>query len=63
VIPRISRIFELLGRGEIFDSAFKREFGEPVGRVISEIVSFMKRTESDPAERLKGTLYEEFSAT
>ena len=63
VIPRISRIFELLGRGETFDTAFKREFGEPAGQVISEIVNFMKRTEPDPAERLKGTLYEEFSAT
>jgi len=63
VIPRISRVFESLGRGESFDSAFRKQFGEAVERTIAEIVSLMKRTASAPAERLNGTLYEEFAGT
>ena len=60
VIPRMSRVFEAVGRGETYESAFERQFGEPVGRVVSEIIDFMRRTESAPARRLKGTLYEQF---
>ena len=63
VIPRISRVFERIGRGESYESGFQREFGTSVEQAISGIIDFMKRTESAPAERLRGTLYEEFAVT
>lgn len=61
VIPRISRVFEALGRGESYESAFQQEFGKSVDQVIAQLVGFMKRTRSAPAERLTGTRYERFA--
>lgn len=59
-VTRMGRVFELVGSGETYESAFQEQFGASVGQVVSEIVAFIRRTESDPAERLKGTRYQEF---
>jgi hypothetical protein len=60
-ILRMGRVFEKVGRGSSYANAFREEFGVPIDRVVAEIVSFVERTESHPAERLRGTLYQEFS--
>jgi hypothetical protein len=60
VVARMGRVFESVGRGETYESAFKEQFGTSVGQVVSQIIAYFRRTASDPAERLKGTHYEEF---
>ncbi len=55
---RMGRVFDLGAGGETYESAFKRAYGASVDQVISEITDFIAQTESDPAERLKGTYYE-----
>jgi|GEM_PF-4605031 len=60
VVPRMARVFELVGGGKPYESAFREQFGASVDGIVSEISAFMRRTTSDPAERLKGTRYEEF---
>lgn len=57
-IYRMGRVFELVGRGRTYESAFKQTYGVSVNQVISEITAFMARTQSDPAERLRKTRYE-----
>jgi hypothetical protein len=52
-----------IGHGDAYETAIHREFGEPIDRLISEILNFMKRTESSPADRLIGTVYEQFAGT
>jgi hypothetical protein len=60
VLPRMGRVFEAVGTGKSYPSAFRAQFGASVDEVVSEIVAFMARTESVPEDRLKGTRYEEF---
>ena len=60
MVPRMGRVFELVGRGRTYESAFKEQFGSSVDEVVSEIVEFIKLTAPNPAERLKGTRYEEW---
>ena len=59
-VPRMGRVFEMVGRGSTYEHAFREVFGTSVDRVVSEIVSFIGRTASRPAERLIGTRYAEF---
>ena len=59
-ISRMGRVFELVGRGKTYESAFKQTYGVSVNQVVSEIAAFMARTQSDPAERLRKTRYERF---
>ena len=58
VVPRMARVFESVGSGQSYEQAFQQQFGVPITQVVSEVVSFMKRTESNPAARLKATRYE-----
>lgn len=60
VVPRMARVFELVGSGKSYESAFKEQFGASVEGVVSDIVAFMRRPASAPGERLKGTRYEKF---
>jgi hypothetical protein len=60
VVERMGRVFELVGHGETYQTAFQQQFGEPVDQVVAEILSFIGRTRSNPAERLRGTRYEQF---
>ena len=60
VLPRIGRIFEAVGMGQSYQSAFQEQFRASVDEVVAQIVAFMARTESLPADRLKGTRYEGF---
>jgi hypothetical protein len=60
VLPRMGRVFELVGAGRTYQSAFQEQFRTSVDKVVADIVAFMGRTESAPAARLKGTRYEEF---
>lgn len=59
-IPRIGQLFEALGRGQTYDQAFAHVYGFSVKRAASELVAEFKRTQSHPADRLKGTRYESF---
>jgi len=59
-VERMGRVFELVGRGETYQSAFQQQFGASVDRVVTEIVNFIRRTQSNPAERLRGTRYQQF---
>jgi len=57
---RMGRVFELVGSGETYQSAFQEQFRTSVNEAVAEIVAFVRRTESAPATRLKGTRYEPF---
>jgi hypothetical protein len=59
-VPRMGRVFELVGRGRTFEQAFKQAYSLPLDRTVSEIVSYFKRTETQPADRIKGTRFEEY---
>jgi hypothetical protein len=60
VFVGMARVFESVGQGKTFKSAFREQFGTPVEQVVSEIVALVKRTASHPAARIKGTRYEGF---
>ncbi len=60
VLPRIGRVFELVGEGRTFDRAFHEAFGAPLNRTLSEMLGFIRRTEGNPEERLRATIYEQF---
>ena len=62
VLPRMGRVFELVGAGKTYQSAFQEQFQTSVDKVVADIVAFFGRTQSAPAARLKGTRYEEFLA-
>jgi hypothetical protein len=59
-IPRIGHVFELVGRGKTYETAFKEQFGGSIDDTVAEIVDLFKRTEGNPTERLRGTRYQEF---
>jgi len=58
MVPKMARVFELVGRGKNYGQAFKEVYGVWASDVASEIVELFQRTESNPAERLKGTRFE-----
>jgi hypothetical protein len=62
-VARMGRVFELVGGGNTYEHAFKQTYGISVSQAVSEITSFMERTQSSPVERLKGTLYEQNIST
>jgi hypothetical protein len=57
-VARMGRVFELVGGGETYESAFQQTYGVSLNQVIAEITAFMARTQSSPVKRLKGTLFE-----
>ncbi len=57
-VERMGQVFELVGRGKTYESAFKQAYGISLDKIISELTAFMEQTASDPAERLKETRYE-----
>lgn len=59
-VPRMGRVFELVGRGKTYEQAFKRAYGLSLDRTVSEIVTYFKETETHPADRIKGTRFEEY---
>ncbi|MBX7099675.1 MAG: hypothetical protein K1X89_18300 [Myxococcaceae bacterium] len=54
---RLSRVLERLGAGTAFDAAFVEQFGRPLAEFEREFVAFLRSTASDPAERMRGTVY------
>lgn len=60
VFAGMAGVFESVGRGKTYASAFREQFGATVEQVVSDIVTLVERTASHPAARLKGTHYEEF---
>jgi hypothetical protein len=56
-VPRLARVFELVGGGMKYKQAFQQVYGISVDQAVSDITAFMARTESSPKERLKGTRY------
>jgi hypothetical protein len=59
-VPRMGRVFELVGRGRTYEQAFAQIYGIPLNRFIAEIIVYFKRTEAHPEERIKGTRLEEY---
>jgi hypothetical protein len=51
-VARMGRVFELVGGGETYESAFQQAYGVSVNQVISQITAFMARTQSSPVKRL-----------
>ena len=59
-LPRMGRVFEFVGRGKTYEQAFQQAYGVSLDGTVSEIVTYFKRTETNPAERIKGTRFEEY---
>ena len=59
-VPRMGRVFELVGRGRTYEQAFQQAYGLSLDRTVSEIVTYFKQTETHPADRIKGTRFEEY---
>jgi hypothetical protein len=59
VVPRMARVFEALGGGQSYTQAFQQQFGAPITQVVADVVGFVKRTESNPVERLRATRYQD----
>lgn len=59
-LPRMGRVFELVGRGATYEQAFKQAYSLSLDRTVSEIVTYFKQTETQPADRIKGTRFEEY---
>jgi hypothetical protein len=60
-VPRMGRVFELVGRSRTYAQAFGHVYGLSLQRTVSEIVAFLHRTAAHPAERLKGTRFEQYA--
>jgi hypothetical protein len=58
MVPKMGRVFELVGRGKTYEQAFGQVYGVSVNQVVSEIVALFERTQANPAERYKGTRFE-----
>jgi len=59
-VPRMGRVFELVGHGKAYEQAFKQAYGLSLDGTVSEIVTYFKGTETQPADRIKGTRFEEY---
>lgn len=59
-VPRMGRVFESIGRGKTYEQAFKQAYSLSLDRTVSEIVAYFKQTETHPADRIKGTRFEEY---
>ena len=59
-VPKMGRVFELVGGGKTYAQAFEQTYGLPVWRIVFEIVDYLDRTKAQPAERIIGTRYEEY---
>jgi len=59
-VPRIGRVGELVGHGRTYEQAFKQAYNLSLNRTLSEIVTYFKQTETHPADRIKGTRFEEY---
>ncbi|MBK7857936.1 MAG: hypothetical protein IPJ65_04775 [Archangiaceae bacterium] len=58
-MARLSRAWERLGQGGAFEPAFSAQFdGLTLGAAEASFVAFIRETEGNPAERLKGTPFE-----
>jgi hypothetical protein len=58
MVPKMGRVFELVGHGMTYGKAFKQVYGVSAGQVASEIVALFKRTEANPVERYRETRFE-----
>ena len=56
----MGRVGELIGRGRTYEQAFEQAYSLSLDRTVSEIVTYFKTTETQPAERIKGTRFEEY---
>jgi len=59
-VPRMGRVFELMGQGKTYEQAFGQTYGFSINQVIAEVVAFFGRTEGNRAERFKGTGFEKY---
>lgn len=59
-VPKMGRVCELVGRGRTYEQAFKLAYSLSLDRTVSEIVTYFERTETQPADRIKGTRFEEY---
>ena len=56
----MGRVGEFIGRGRTYEQAFNEAYGLSLDRTVSEIVTYFKRTETQPADRIKGTVFEKY---
>lgn len=59
-VARMGRVGELVGRGKTYEQAFKQAYGLSLDHTVSEIVTYFKQTETQPADRIKGTRFEAY---
>jgi hypothetical protein len=57
-IARVAALTEAVGRGATYPAAFKAQFGVAPQAAEDLFVEFVKATEGNPKERLRGTLFE-----
>jgi hypothetical protein len=57
-IARLADAVEATGHGGSFGTTFAKAFGMTLSQAVQRFVDFIQATEGQPAERLKGTLYE-----
>ena len=59
-VPRMGHVGEFVGRGRSYEQAFNEAYGLPLDRTVSQIVAYFKQTETQPADRIKGTVFEKY---
>ena len=59
-VTRMGRVFELVGSGKSYEQAFAKTYGISLNKTVSEIVTYFRRTETHPEERILGTRFEEY---
>ena len=59
-VSRMGRVGESVGRGRTYEQAFNQAYGLSLDRTVSELVAYFKQTEAQPADRIKGTVFERY---
>ena len=57
ITPRLSRMIERIAAGREFDLAFQDEFKASADAFAEAFMGFLRATQNDPKERLRGTMW------
>lgn len=60
LIVQIARLFEAVGQNKTLEQAFAKTYGISLKKATQDVVSLSQRTQSNPAERVKGTFFEPY---
>lgn len=58
-VPMMGRVFERVGQGKTYKEAFGETYGISLTRAVSDVCTFLKRTQANPGARMKGTRFEQ----